>query len=309
MIDNTWYFGTVQKMMVLRLPDAGMGRKWVNYSEDLQFENGGADIFHPSAGSHLEYDIDYGLYEAKAEAATRGLDNYSDYAAGMYGFPPVVYFADPMYYDINLFPPQWAAPMLVESGWRSIAASSTSVTYANTAANTVSQPYRSAIIDTSALPTSLLTSGNSSCVIPIPPGYTLWLGLSGAATGAGVFRVENWLNGAASAASSANLTPITATSTTRLNTSVASTAANYVRVGVATSSLAAAGTLTIASLMSQLWPTGVTPTLTGNFQSGQGNNGCKFTTDAVAENYVLRDNMNRNVHYKGLSFGLVEVYR
>lgn len=308
MLDNTWYFGTLQKMMVLRLPDTGMGRKWVGYSESLQFENGGADVYQPSAGAHLEYEIDYGLYEAKADSPLRGLDNYADYAAGLYGVPSVVYFADPMYYDINLFPPQWAAPGLMEAGWRKISATA-GITYANTLATPWGHPYRCAVIDTFSTSTTLLTPSNQSCVIPIPPGYTLWLGASGAATGAGVVRVENWLNGASSPASSSNLTLISANLSTRLNASVASTSANYVRVGVATSTVQTSGTVTLVSMMAQLWPTGVTPTLTGNFQSGQGNNGCKFNTDAVAEKYILRDNMNRNVHYKGLSFGLTEVYR
>lgn len=309
MVDSTWFFGTTQKMMTLRLPDTGMGRKKVAYAEDLRFENGGADSYRPSSGSHLEYEVDYGLYEA---SGSQGLDNYADFAQGLYGYGtngPVVYFADPMYYDVNLFSANWAAPMFAEYGARPISTISTP-TFANTGANTTNQPYRMATYDLTSAPVNafLNSAGNNIMIIPIPPGMTLWLGLTGAATGTGLFRVESWMNGSSTAAASTNLTPIAVASTTLLNASIASTAANYVRMGL-TSSAAGAGSMTIASLVAQLWPTGITPMLTGNFQSGQGNNGCKFTSDAVAEKYILRDNQGRNVHYKGLSFGLVEVYR
>jgi len=305
MVASTLFFGTTQKMMTLRLPDAGMKARQVHYADDMQFENGGADIYRPSLAYHMEYDFEYGLYEA---SGSTGLDNFADFAAGLYG-NPIVYFSDPMYYDVNLLPPNFAAPALSEQGWKSIGGSTLTPTYSNTAANTVNQPYRSVTYDVGTLTANTFPAdGYASAIIPIPTGMTLWLGVSGSATGVGVVRAESWLNGASSAASSSNLTLLSVTGTTRLNTSIASTSANYVKIGIARSS-ASAGTITPVSMMAQLWPTGTTPTLTGNFQSGQGNNGCKFSTDAREETYILRDDQSRNVHYKGLSFGLKEVIR
>lgn len=305
MVSTNIWFGTTQKMMSLRLPDAGMKANQVHYAEELQYENGGGDVYRPSSAYHMEYSFEYGLYEA---TGSNGLNNFSDFAAGFYG-SPTVYFADPMYYDVNLFPPYFAAPALSEQGWKSIGGANLLPTYSNTAANTVNQPYRSVTYDVGSLTANTYVSnGYAIAIIPIPPGMTLWLGASGSATGNGVVRVESWLNGAASAASSSNLTLLSVTGTTRLNTSIASTSANYVKVGIALSA-AGAGTVTLASMMAQLWTTGVTPTLTGSFQSGQGNNGCKFTSDAREETYILRDDQSRNVHYVGLSFGLKEVVR
>jgi hypothetical protein len=305
MVASTLFFGTTQYMATLRLPDAGMKARQVHYADDMQFENGGGDVYRPSLAYHMEYDFDYGLYEASGAG---GLDVFADFASGLYG-NPIVYFADPMYYDVNLFPPYFAAPALSEQGWKSIGGSTLTPTYSNTAANSVSQPYRSVAYDVQTLTANTLPGdGYATAIIPIPPGMTLWLGASGSATGFGVVRVESWLNGAASPAASANLTLLSVTGTTRLNTSIASTAANYVKVGITRSS-ASAGTITLASMVAQLWPTGTTPTLTGNFQSGQGNNGCKFSPETREETYILRDDRGRNVHYKGLSFTLKEVIR
>lgn len=307
MVASTWFFGTTQKMTTLRLPSTGMGRKRVGYSQDLQFENGGGDVYRPSTQTHFEYDVSYGLWEASGPS---GLDVYSDIAAGLWG-TPVVYFADPMYYDVNLFAPNFAAPGLAELGWKSIggAAQALIPSYAATAANTLNQPIRTPTFTTTSLASgAMVPEGYGTQIIPIPTGMTLWLGVAGTFSGQGVIRVESWLNGAATPAASANLTMVGPTSTTRLNMSIAATAANYVRIGISNSG-AGAGTISPTSMMAQLWPTGVTPTTTGNFQSGQGNNGCKFTTDALAETYILRDDFGRNVHYKGLAFGLKEIIR
>jgi hypothetical protein len=301
---NQVFFGTTQYMTNLRTPDAGMTARQVGYAEELQYENGGMDVYRPSSAYHMEYDFNYGLQEASGAS---GLNVFSDFAAGLYG-SPTVYFADPMFYDVNLMPPNFAAPMLAERGWKSIGGTLTP-TYSNTTSNTVGQPYRSVAFDTSTLAANtLLSQGYATVIIPIPPGMTLWLGASGSATGNAVVRVESWLAGAASPASSSNLTLLSVTGSTRLNTSVASTNANYVKLGIASSAVGA-GTITLASMMAQLWPIGYTPTLTGNFQSGQGNNGLKFSSDARAEKYVLRDNQTRNVHYMGLAFTLKEVVR
>jgi hypothetical protein len=305
MVASTLFFGTTQKMLTLRLPDSGMKANQVGYADDMQFENGGGDVYRASNAYHMEYAFDYGLYEA---TGVNGLDNFADFAAGLYG-PPIVYFSDPMYYDVNLFPPNFAAPALAEQGWKSLGGDLYPVTYANTAANTTNQPYRTATFTVTGLGASNMPlPGYTQFIMPIPPGMTAWLGFSGSVTGTGAVRVESWLNGATTAAAAVNPTLLSATGTTRINTSVASTAANYLRIGISATG-SGAGTVALTSAVAQLWPTGVTPTLTGNFQSGQGNNGCKFATDAREETYILRDDQGRNAHFKGLSFGLKEIVR
>lgn len=300
-LSNQMWFGTTQKMQLVRVPSQGMQRNRVGYSSSNQLENGGMSIYEPQLTKHLEYNMDFGTYEATAAG---GLDIYAHYAQGFYGNGPF-YFADPMYYDVNLFSYQWSAPGMSP---RAYTLSGTGGVVA-TATNTVNQPINSMqtyVADATANNTFDTTYYNPT-IIPIPPGYTLWLGWSGSASSNGVIRMEQWVSGAASAAASSNLTALSVTGSTRLNTSVASTAAEFVKIGYARSASGTGANVAVTSMMAQLWPTGVSPTLTGNFIPGEGNNGCKFDGGAVQETYVMRDNQYRNVHYKGLSFKLIEM--
>lgn len=300
-LSNQMWFGTTQKMQLVRVPSQGMQRTRQGYSSSHQLENGGYYVYEPSMVKHLEYKMDFGIYEATAAG---GLDIYAQYAQGFYGSGPF-YFADPMYYDVNIFSYQWSAPGMSP---RMYSLSSSGGTVA-TAANTVNQPINSmqTYVADSVANNTYDTSVYNPTIIPIPPGYTLWLGWSGSASANGVIRMESWVSGAASPAASSNLTALSVTGTTRLNTSVASTSAEFVKIGYARSATGTGANVTVASMMAQLWPTGVSPTLTGNFIPGEGNNGCKFDGGAVEETYVMRDNQNRNVHLKGLSFSLLEV--
>jgi len=300
-LSNQMWFGTTQKMQLVRVPSQGMKRSRVGYSASHQLENGGMFIYEAAPTKHLEYKIDFGIYEATGSG---GLDIYAHYAQGFYGNGPF-YFADPMYYDVNLFSYMWSAPGMSPrpytlSGIGGVVA---------TAANTVNQPSNSmtTYISDSVANNVFDTTYYNPTIIPIPPGYTLWLGWSGSVNLNGAIRMESWVSGATTAAASANLTPLSVTGTTRLNTSVASTSAEYVKIGYARSATGTGANVTVTSMMAQLWPTGVTPTLTGNFIPGEGNNGCKFLDGAVEEEYIMRDNQSRNVHLKGLSFSLAEV--
>ena len=300
-LSNQMWFGTTQKMQLVRVPSQGMQRNRVGYSSTSQLENGGMYIYEPQLTKHLEYSMDFGTYEATAAA---GLDIYAQYAQGFYGNGPF-YFADPMYYDVNLFSYQWSAPGMSPRAYTLSGAGGVVAT----AANTVNQPVNSMqtfVADATANNVYDTTYYNPT-IIPIPPGYTLWLGWSGSAAANGVIRMEQWVSGAASPAASSNLTALSVTGTTRLNTSVASTSAEFVKIGYARSASGTGANVTVTSMVAQLWPTGFSPTLTGNFVPGEGNNGCKFIDSAVQETYIMRDNQYRNVHLKGLSFKMAEV--
>lgn len=160
-----------------------------------------------------------------------------------------------------------------------------------------------------AYPTPTNTYGDIPyALIPIPPGYTLWVGVTGLASGAAVVRVDafNSPGNPASPASSTNLTLLSPTGATRLNASFSGSSYQYVKVYVTRTSNTLS-IVTLSSMMAQLWPTGVTPTLTGNFIEGKGHRGLKFADSPTVESYVMVDR-NRNVpaHYKGASMQLIE---
>jgi hypothetical protein len=159
------------------------------------------------------------------------------------------------------------------------------------------------------VPTPTNTYGNIPyALIPIPPGYTLWLGACGSATGTAqvVVYLFNTPADVLTPVSSSALTLLSSSGATRLNASFSGSSYQYAKVFIRRTSTVAS-TITLSSMMAQLWPTGVTPTLTGNFIEGKGHRGLKFSDDAGVYTHVQYDPYrNVPVHYKGLSTTLVE---
>lgn len=141
-------------------------------------------------------------------------------------------------------------------------------------------------------------------LIPIPPGYRLHIGWTGALTGTAEVVVEGW-NAPLSKQSTTVMTPLSSSGATRMNTTVDSV--DYAKVYVRRTTTAAS-TLNITSMMAQLWPTTVTPALTGNFIEGKGHRGLKFGDDAISETYAMVDPYRPGgvAHLKGLSTTLIE---
>lgn len=279
-------------------PDLPVRNRRVSYMEQMGFENGGAAVARSTA-FHREFVFNVGLQQS---SGVDGLDVYADFAAGLFG-SGLMYFADPFYFEQNLAAPQWANPSLAELDWPAPVAGS--VSYGATAANSYLQPRRKATwtITTAANATPLTDATIPFLVVPIPPDMTLHVGVTGAATGTAVCRVESWVNDATSAGATSSLTLLAETGSTRLNATVAGSSYAFAKIFFTRTS-SAASTITPISLMAQLWPSGVTPTLTGNHVPGRGHTGLQFADDAVAEDYRV---VSGGVPYRGLSTRLLEV--
>lgn len=302
MEDGELWFGVVggtnNHFQAVPQPDLPVNARRAGYVETALLESGGA-VGDRSHGFHREFDFTIG---ADIASGVSGIDSYADFAAGFHG-DGLIYFADPMYYEQNLAHPSLSAPALSELDWPEPVAGA--VVWANTAANSYRQPRRKGTwtITTAANATPLIDSTIPFFIFPIPPDMTLHLGLTGAATGTAVCRVESWVNEAAAAGATSSLTILNETGSTRLNATVAGSTYAFAKVFFTRTS-SAASTITPISFMAQLWPTGVTPTLTGSHVQGRGHTGLMFADDAAAENYVT---VNGGVPYRGLSTRLVEV--
>lgn len=141
-------------------------------------------------------------------------------------------------------------------------------------------------------------------IIPIPPGYRLHIGWCGALTGTAEIVVEGW-NAPLSKQSTTAMTPLSSAASTRMNTTV--TGVDYAKVYVRRTTNVAS-TVNITSMMAQLWPTAVSPTLTGNFIEGKGHRGLKFGDNAIPYEYVMVDPNRPSgiLHLKGMSTTLIE---
>ena len=183
--------------------DSGITRK--RYVERIQFENGGGDVARSP-----QYQLEYNLSMSGPAHEVDGIDAINRFASGFYG-DGYIYVAHPTNFETNLFPAAWASPALIEQGWANIA---TSVpTFADTNVSSYGQPSRTAtwhVTNDAGTYTKVVT-------LIIPPTHTLNLGVSGVATGSGVVRVRP-VNVDGSYAAVTDLTLLSKSSSTRMNT-------------------------------------------------------------------------------------------
>lgn len=284
--------GTTTKFVDAICPSAPMDSPLSGYGESMGFENGGQAAVG-SFGQSRRFDFNFNVLSV-AE-----LEPYKRLRHGSYG-TGLVHFSHPQAKRVNLFSPHWAEPGLLEVGdWPDIY--DTAPSFSNVSANSYSQPLRKAtwtITNTNVAP----TADAATFIIPIAPDETLHLGASGAATGTAVVRVVAH-NIAAGSSAASSLTLLSDTASTRLNASFAGSSYDYVEVYFMRTS-GAASTLTITSMLAQLWPTGDSVTLTGNHRHGEGQTGCRFAGDVWSERDITA---SEDVELKSAGFTLLEV--
>jgi hypothetical protein len=283
------YFGNLERMQMVTAALSELPVSSKGYSEVLNYANGGADVVS-SFGSSRTFDMSW-------SGTPSEVNPFKHYQQGYYG-PGLLYMVDPMTEHYNVCPPNWASPRLIEVGdWKNIY--DTTPTFAATSANSYNQPARKATwsITTAAagVPAHVLT-------LPIPPDRVLHIGASAAATGTAVVRVRPInLNGTYAATS--DLTLLSDTGSARLNKTFSGATYKAVQVYF-TRTTSVTSTLTVTSLMAQLWPIGTTPALIGEHIPGEGFGGLKFAS-GVSESYYQA--AGAGYERKGASAQLVEV--
>lgn len=289
---TTLKFGNTLKMVEALAPDLPFPADRSGYSEEFISEAGGLAVQQSQAFAQ-KFPFNFELDNADTLAV------YERFRQGSYG-SGLLWFANPFNFHTNLFAPAWAEPGLIEGDWENIY--DVAPSFSNVSANVYDQPIRKATWAITQAANTAPTDICSTFIIPIPSDQTLRLGASGAATGTAVVHVEAH-NIAAGTSSGSNLTLLTDTSSTRLNASFSGASYDYVAVDFRRTS-SADSTLTLTSLLAQLWPTGSSPTLTGNHIPGGGQTGCKFVGETYKKDYRLQLG---NEYFTGVSFQLAEV--
>lgn len=291
---STLWFGNTTKFVAAPVPDLPFDASPLGYSETFQSESGGM-FAQTSQGEAKAYQFNFSI----GSAAAIGL--YRRFKVGSFG-SGLVNFANPFAFESNLFSPAWAEPGLIDgffSDWPNIF--DVAPSFSDVSANVYDQPLRKATWSIFQAANTAPSNQSSTFIIPIPPTHTLHLGCSGSVTGTAVAHVEA-VNIAAGTSTGSNLTLLTDTASTRLNASFSGASYDYVAVDFRRTS-SAASTLTITSMLAQLWPTGVSPTLTGNHRPGDGHTGLMFTSSAGLQHRLMSDGENFNSG----SFALTEV--
>lgn len=258
------------------------------YVERMQFENGGGD-----ARRSAQYQMEYQFSFSGPAHEVEGIDAFNKFAQGFYG-DGLIQLAHPAAFETNMFPAAWATPALIEQGWANIATSTP--TFANTNVSNYGHPSRTATWNI----TQQAGTYTKSVTIAIPPTHTLHLGVSGIATGSGVVRAVP-INTDGSSGPVTDLTLILKSSSTRMNTNFSGGTYQAVRIYITRSSNVAS-TVSITSMMAQLYKTGTTPALVTDHIPGEGSTGLMFVDDAIVENYSYMYPPR-----KGITTTLVEV--
>lgn len=147
-----------------------------------------------------------------------------------------------------------------------------------TPANSFRYPARSARY------TQTATSVGIQQYIPIPPGYSAWVGVHGDASAAGRIVVQR-VNGYSTVGAVVAPTVLGLTAQ-QVNTEFASTSSSGVVLQVA--STPSDVTFTLYGIVVQILPTGQAPIVPTAFISGQGHSGCQFKTMPTESPYSAR---------------------
>ncbi len=292
MAKQIWFGIPGQHLQWCPAPLAGAQASSINHFEQIAFENGGADVVRSK-----QYRKQYAFSFNGPVKDMDGISVYSKFASGFYG-DGLIHFADPYAFETNLFPAGWASPGLIEQGWKNIY--DVTPSFANTASNLYNQPLRTATWSVTSSANALPANANSVIKLVVPPTHTLNVGASGSATGTAVVAVRaHKADGTGTVTSS--LTLLDATASTRMNATFSGATYDYVEVYITRTSTATS-TISLTSLIAQLYKTGTSPVLTGNHQSGEGHTGLVFSSDAHVETYVYIDPPR-----KGMATTLTEV--
>lgn len=247
-------------------PASGMEVTPTGWVQQSQYLNGGTDL-RSSDATHQEYAP---TWNAQSRDALRPI---ADMKRGMYGKGPI-YFIDPMAADKNVLPYQWSVPALAATDGPVLWGDARPATVA-TPTNDLDYPAMSAQYR------AIAGQSRSSVYIPIPPGYTAWVGCHGFSEGFGALEVTPVLSGSA-VADPVQIPVLDVTSTTRVNTAFSGDTYRGIEVRFGGSGASVA---VISGVMVQILRSTQTPQA-GGFISGQGHSGCKFngapTSNAIS---------------------------
>lgn len=258
--DRKMWFGVRGHMEWIRASAADQDFADVGWESQLQYLSGQSSV-RSSVGSHKEYSL---LWNTLSRDEARRI---TDYAAGVHDVSQsvnLIYFLDPMAMDRNVAPMIWAAPFSSLADGTTLVPGQAPVSSV-TPSNTLGYPARSVTYTANRV--------SSSFYVPIPPGFTVWVGFHGSRTGTAGIQITP-SNGFTDGA------PVTATvlsvsDTTRVADSFSSADWDGVTISLNMVNPGSSNTCTISGLVVQVLPTGTTPEA-GGYISGQGNSGCQF---------------------------------
>jgi hypothetical protein len=281
------WFGTEDRMKWVPMPKSGADSSlegWNSFSTGI----GGGAYGKQSWDSHRVY-----VFEWSSASTREAALEMQAYRSGAYG-RGLLYFSDPLSYDMNILPQRWAFPAIVVPSSSSHIRDLIPTEQAATTGKDF--PLVAAAYQSDGTAKGLVGGDKRNSVyIPIPDGYTLYLGARYTAAGTGGVYVTP-VNADKSLGTAVKLTDIGATPTNtvidQFSDGGTNNAPNGVRLWFGWTTQSATNMVTVTGVIARLYPTGKTPPATfttGNWVAGMGNSGCKFEGEpTLLENTGVR---------------------
>lgn len=275
-MDRKVYFGNAEKQVWINAPQTGLQAPSVGFSSTEQLLSGRAHVKR-SGATHRTFNPSW-VGSLNDSTLENSLQTVKDFADGLYGSGPF-YWIDPYAIDSNLMPPNWAAPMLSENDWPTIA-SFQPTEYTNTATNLLNYPIRSAHYEFPAEP---FISTIRKLRIIIPTGKSLFFGWHGEiVAGDATIYVDRHLR-STGAIETLLTTPLSVSSSNKTNNIISGDKYSMVDIYIGKAD-AEVCDLIIAGMIGQVLSSTSFPT-TGGFVSGRGTTGVEFGSGVQMEYY------------------------
>ena len=260
---NQLWFGTENYMLWLPTPKTGADVSPQAWSTDGTNLNGGGYVFN-SWDSHRQY-----IFEWSDTSARQVAQLVHSFADGTYG-RGLIYFIDPLIYDTNVLPKRWADPSItLNYEGPSLVKGVTPTSTPTSSWKTNMLPIQTTVYDLSSISSGI--RNGESVFIPIPDGFTLYLGAIYSATKTGgVYVTPVDMNG-----NDGTATKLTAVSVSAINLAPDKfTGLAGVRLWVGKTANDTS-TVSITAMTGRLAKTsGVTQV--GPWVGGQGHSGCRI---------------------------------
>lgn len=284
------WFGTPDYMRWVPAPSVGMGATATGWSNRMDFLDGGASV-RRSNTSARNFDMAWNLQKQD------DILPILDFARGVYG-DKGIYWSDPFNFGRNSLPSVWATPYLSAQGGQNLAGvNAAKPSLIATSANTFGLPVRSAVYTLVAG-----TTNTAQAWVPVPPGYTAWIGWRGTKTGTASVGFGFTSQGNSRATLTA-VSPTTVTAAghglTAILTQIEGDAADPSQTGVAVG-LIGVGVVQVTTITVTLIPNGQVPHFEG-YVAGSGHSQLAFEAEPMLTNY------NAAMDRVGVSARLVEV--
>lgn len=257
-MDRLMYFGNRNHMQWVKCPEAGATYGSSGSGQSASYLNGGA-FRRNTLSAAKTFNMSWSLTSRDSVRAV------TDYAEGVYG-PGPFFWGDPFTMDKNVLAQSFATPSLGGYDGVILDGSDKRPELLPTSANELDYPTQSARYVLSA------ASAQLKHWVPVPSGYTAWVGAHGDPASTGGIRVQPTVR--SSSVGARVVVPVTSvTSPDRVTNSFVGgeQAGIELSIGGTTNN----SVVTLAGVIVQVLKNGVQPE-PGGFISGQGHSGCDW---------------------------------